>query len=99
MPEPVPFPRNLHRFERFARAGEPYEFTRDDALELVTWIDDRVGNLQQTLRGQWQPIETAPTDGREVLLLMEYRAGISGCMLVGPFMPGGFCVEDPPPIE
>jgi hypothetical protein len=47
---------------------------------------------------EWQPIETAPRDGREVLLTVKYRAGIAGCMLVGHFMQGGHCIDDHPPI-
>lgn len=47
----------------------------------------------------WQPIDTAPKDGREVLLRVELRAGIPGKMLVGHYMQGGHCVEDHPPIE
>jgi hypothetical protein len=46
----------------------------------------------------WQPIETAPLDGREVLLRVKYRAGIPGGKLVGHFMQGGHCIEDHPAI-
>jgi hypothetical protein len=47
----------------------------------------------------WQPIETVPKDGREVLLEVELRAGIRGRCLVGPYRPGGHCIEDHPPID
>lgn len=47
----------------------------------------------------WQPIATAPKDGREVLLLVKVRAGIPGKCLVGHWQPGGHCVEDHPAID
>lgn len=47
---------------------------------------------------QWQPIETAPKDGGEMLLRVKMRAGIRGKTLVGHYMPGGHCIEDHPPI-
>ena len=47
---------------------------------------------------RWQSIETAPLDGREVLLRVKARAGIQGKCLVGHFMQGGHCVEDHPAI-
>jgi hypothetical protein len=47
----------------------------------------------------WQPMETAPKDGREVILAVKVRAGMPGKCLVGHWMPGGHCVEDHPAIE
>lgn len=47
----------------------------------------------------WQQMETAPRDGRELILAVESRAGIRGRCLVGHYIPGGFCIEDHPPIE
>ena len=46
-----------------------------------------------------EPIDTAPRDGTEILLQVESRAGVPGCLLVGHWMPGGYCIEDHPPIE
>ena len=48
---------------------------------------------------EWQPMETAPRDGQDVLLRVERRAGIPGRCLVGHWMPGGHCIEDHPPID
>lgn len=47
----------------------------------------------------WRPMDTAPKDGREILLKVEQRAGIPGKCLVGHWMRGGHCIEDHPPIE
>ncbi len=48
---------------------------------------------------KWQPMETVPKDGTEVILLVERRAGIPFQMLVGHYMPGGHCIDDHPPID
>ena len=47
----------------------------------------------------WRTMESAPRDGTEVLLQVEYRAGISGKCLVGHYLPGGHCIEDHPSID
>lgn len=53
----------------------------------------------ETEKQIWQPMETAPRDGTEVLLQVEYRSGIPGKCLVGHYMPGGHCIEDHPAID
>lgn len=50
-------------------------------------------------RYEWQPMGTAPRDGREVLLAVKQRAGIQHGLLVGHYMGGGYCIEDHPPID
>lgn len=50
-------------------------------------------------KSSWQPMSTAPRDGREVLLMVERRAGMPRCTLVGHYMPGGHCIEDHPAID
>lgn len=44
-------------------------------------------------------MDSAPKDGREVILKVACRAGVSGRCLVGHYMPGGHCIEDHPPID
>lgn len=47
---------------------------------------------------QWQSMESAPRDGREVLLAVKFRAGIPHGLLVAHYMGGGYCIEDHPAI-
>lgn len=70
-----------------------YEETLDKAIYLRRVIE-------QIEEGEWRPIQTAPKNsGEEVLLLEKMRAGVPGKMLVGHWMPGGFCIEDHPAID
>ena len=49
---------------------------------------------------QWQPMDSVPKDGTEILLKVEFRANISGKCLVGHYMPeGSYCDEHPPIAE
>lgn len=66
---------------------------------LATMILSREVSFPWRKTMNWQPIETAPKDGSEVLLAVKIRAGIPGKMLVGHWMPGGHCIEDHPPID
>lgn len=64
-------------------------------------VSDALWAINDALDDQsgWQPMETAPKDGTEVLLVVERRAGTRWGMLVGHYMPGGHCIEDHPPID
>lgn len=67
--------------------------TRDLAIERAV-----VSKLRAPVATDWRSMDTAPLDGREVLLQVELRAGMPGRCLVGHYMPGGHCIEDHPPI-
>ena len=60
---------------------------------------DAIAEIEQLRTFRWQSMDAAPRDGTEVLLCVERRAGMSGRMLVGHYMPGGHCIDDHPPIE
>jgi hypothetical protein len=45
------------------------------------------------------PIDSAPKDGREVLLLVQEEGLRQPKYFVGHYMPGGHCIEDHPPID
>lgn len=47
---------------------------------------------------KFMSMDSAPKDGREVILKVAHRAGIPGRFLVGHYMGGGNCIEDHPPI-
>lgn len=87
------------------KAGKPLEYlNKMDVLVTHIMTGPKYG-LQEgwclmsiaSLK-DWQPIETVPKDGQEVILKVKRRAGIDGCCLVGHYMPGGHCIEDHPPI-
>jgi hypothetical protein len=63
--------------------------------ELVAQVERE--KIRSGALHNWKPMETAPQDGREVLLTVKMRAEINGNQLVGHYMPGGHCIEDPPP--
>jgi hypothetical protein len=65
--------------------------------ELLRAAEEEIERLKEELT--WQPMNTAPRDGTEVLLKVERRAGIEGRCLVGHYMPGGHCIEDHLPID
>ena len=49
--------------------------------------------LTTAKRFTWQPMDTAPRNGTEVLLAVK-----GGQVVVAHWMPGGHCIEDHPPI-
>ena len=59
----------------------------------------RVAELEGVVAKLWRPMSDAPRGGTEVLLEVEWRAGIHGKMLVGHWMSGGHCIEDHPAID
>lgn len=87
--------------------AEPRELERAVEQAVIRCMSDN-GMVIDTLKiaraaiaecFRWRPIEEAVLDGREVLLTVKKRAGVSGKMLVGHYMPGGHCIEGHPPIE
>jgi hypothetical protein len=81
------------------RAGS-MEYTAEINWQACVSFSRAIGAmLAKYYELQWQPMETAPRNGDEVLLAVEQRAGMPGKMLVGHWMPGGYCIDDHPPIN
>ena len=71
-------------------------------IQLLAQIEaehQRLQDIVDKLSKVWQPMDSAPRDGTEVLLQVEWRAGIPGKHLAGHYMPGGHCIEDHPAID
>lgn len=74
------------------------EFAPAVKQQAAEIIGDTLAALAAISNG-WQPIETAPKDGSEVLLRVKLRAGIADGRLVGHYIQGGHCIEDHPPVD
>ena len=86
---------------RFGKMDDPI-FQGDLGEHFIHTLTKKRNELtsdEQVKISKWNPIETVPKDGREVILKVKIRAGIPGKCLIGHFMPGGHCIEDHPPIE
>lgn len=85
-----------------ARAGHPQNPPIEWWDRLVETLRAAAGLPAAPVRSEATELyamDTAPLDGREVLIKVERRAGVRDRWLVGHWMPGGHCIEDHPPIE
>lgn len=80
---PEMFERPVLLYEKHAKTSSPGG-SFEDPLAYVTEA--------------WPTIDSAPKDGKEVLVRVKMRAGMSGRCLVGHYMVGGHCIEDHPAI-
>ena len=81
------------------KAWDGWKAHSPDEFERIKLWEEVVGEAIAEAIPKWQPIESAPKDGSEVLLLVAYRAGIPYRCLVGHWQRGGHCIEDHPPID
>ena len=88
-------------FKKLAPKG--VAFDNSIAQDMVVFRSDTVALGDQARAAvppsSWEKMDTAPKDGREVILLVSKRAGIPHRTLVGHWMGGGHCIEDHPPIS
>jgi len=77
-------------------ADDPYE---DNQKFWIAYAEAALTAAAPFMLPQWRGMESAPKDGREVLLRVKLRAGATGKQLVGHYMQGGHCIEDHPPID
>ena len=85
------------RLQEIDEGNVPEQRAIDECVAEIRRLRAEVAQAQQ--EREWQPIETAPRDGREVILAVAMRAGIPHGVLVGHFMPGGHCIDDHPAID
>ena len=88
-------------FKRLAPRNTVYNPELRQELAVFRQIDVIHGDeaREPLPASHWEKMDTAPTDGREVILMVESRAGIPHKCLVGHYMEGGHCIEDHPPIS
>lgn len=83
-------------------APKQADFNPALAQDMVVFHSDTVALGEQARAtippSNWEKMDTAPKDGREIVLLVAKRAGMAGRTLVGHWMGGGYCIEDHPAI-
>ena len=90
---------NNYRVQQWLADYAAHRATRAPIDEWPGSLVIEAAEIIRFLAVSWQPMETAPKDGREVVLAVEMRAGIQHGVLVGHYMPGGHCIEDHPEID
>lgn len=87
-------------WKRLAPRGTKYDPLKAQRVVMFSAADVLVGDDARQLEPEspWERMDTAPKDGREVILVVKRRAGIPFGQLVGHYMAGGHCIEGNPSI-
>lgn len=88
-------------WKRLAPRGAKYDPLKAQSVVLFGAADVLIGDDARQLEPEspWERMDTAPKDGREVILVVKRRAGLPFGQLVGHYMVGGHCIEDHPAID